>query len=244
MTRFPLINAVLEGGQEGEIYSFDSFEGRFIIHKAGFSYLDLKTKPSYEDILSFFNDTKQLPVYFHIYNPTDQFVHCIKKDKRFNYKYRERIQLEYDLDFEASDGKPDLNHRFRLEPINYSNFECLTSLNLNIAQHFWKSKHDFLENGFGSVVLSSEDVGVAICYSSCIAGGYTEIDIATHENFRGKGYAKITGNAFIKQAQRNGVKPNWDCFKDNHASLRTAIKLGFKPVNEYYFLSIYAKARA
>lgn len=62
-----------------------------------------------------------------------------------------------------------------------------------------------------------------------------ELDIETFEGFRKKGYAVTVCNEAMKAALELGYdRINWNCHVHNIASNKTALKLGFKQVDESY----------
>ena len=87
-----------------------------------------------------------------------------------------------------------------------------------------------------------------IILSRCIINGESssdnrcELDIETFEGYRRKGYAETICCEAIKEIIKLGYdKINWNCHADNIASSKTALKLGFKLVDENY-LSWFRKS--
>lgn len=237
---FPLINAVVWGKQEGKIFSTD--HNFFIIHKARFSYFRPQEGfADYDTLLDFLIQSKELPAYFHVYDPPAKLLEvCIKKAGLLNIKVRSRIQLKLNErpTAERPVGTPP---GFYIEPITTKNLPLLSVFNLDLPNKFWRSEQDFLQNGFGYCVFTAADEPAAICYSACIAGKLAEIDVATLPSFQKKGLAKVVVAACIQHSVDNGIMANWDCFEDNEGSLKTAYSLRFKKKMQYNFLSIYKK---
>lgn len=83
---------------------------------------------------------------------------------------------------------------------------------------------DFLRHGIGMALVRDGEL-LAGCASFCRhADGY-EIQVDTHPQARGKGYATAVSAAFLLRALQAGKKPCWDAA--NAVSLRLAQKLGF-----------------
>ncbi len=239
-TDFPLINAVLQKKQEGRIFNIE--KSLFIIHKSGFSYLKLGEENDINSLLNFFSKEKQLPQYFHIYDPPVKLVEGIKNDMRFGIKYRKRIQFRFEEKKVISSFRRNIEKSFTLKDIDNNIYDRLKIFDLKLDNHFWQSKDDFLKNGYGKVILNN-DHPVSICYSSCVVNGVSEIDIATLPHYQGKGLAKAVAEAFIEESIKNGIQANWDCFEENVPSLKTANNLGFIKVKEYWFLSVFNKTK-
>ena len=72
-TPFPLINAVLIELQDGKVFK-DKADGDliFIIHKAGFSFLNLVEQKDLTSIFHFLLRSNVIPQYFHIYDVSDE----------------------------------------------------------------------------------------------------------------------------------------------------------------------------
>ena len=63
----------------------------------------------------------------------------------------------------------------------------------------------------------------------------SELGIATFEGFKRKGYAEMLSRETLKELIELGYeKFNWHCHSDNVGSSKTALKLGFKCVDETY----------
>jgi len=77
---------------------------------------------------------------------------------------------------------------------------------------------------------------VSEAYAS-IGGGYAEISVITHPDYRGKGYAALISSHLIRQCIDNQITPKWSCNVDNRASLNTGLRMGFE-VNGYYTLLV------
>ncbi len=82
----------------------------------------------------------------------------------------------------------------------------------------------FLRNGLG-IALVHDGSLVSGCVSFCRHPSGYEIQIDTHPDHRGKGYARCVGAAFVLECLRLGQRPAWDAA--NLTSLRLAERLGF-----------------
>ena len=237
LTDFPLINAVLSGNQEGNIFELSGSDAVFVQHKSSFSWLQATEVTDIKQVLNFFIQEKKLLPYFHIYDAPVNLTEAIKADERFGIKLRKRIQLSYLKD--TVDNSMNLPTGFSAVDINESNFDQLDVFGLNLAGKFWKSKEYFLKHGYGVVIKSAAGKLACVCYTCCIADAVAEIDIATLPEFQGKGLAKYATLKFIEKSITKGIKANWDCFEDNTGSLKTAKSNGFVMAKEYVFLSLY-----
>lgn len=101
----------------------------------------------------------------------------------------------------------------------------------------FKSCRDFLENGLGYGILHNGHLVCGVTSFSYYSGGY-EIIIATKEEFRRRGFAKIAAYKFIKETINQGKLPSWDAAYE--VSLNLAKNLGFELDYEYIGLKILA----
>lgn len=233
LSGFPIIDSVISGSQQGEIYVDDS--AFFILHKSGFGFFGGKKNP--QEFFSFVKNNPQIPQYFHLYKAPQEFVDFLGNNPDFSYKLRARQQLR--ISAKAPEISETLPQNFKIKKIDPSNFSALEIFKLDLENKFWNK--DFLENSFGFGVFDEKNLPVSLCYAAAISQNIAEIDIATLENHRKSGLATIATKAFIREALNRNMKPNWDCFEENFASLKIAQKLGFSLLQKYQFLSIYRK---
>ena len=237
---FPIINAVVEGNQDGNIYNLP--DCIIVMHKCGFAYCEPKSREvNYNNVVEYILKQNDLPAYFHVYDAPLALVEAFTTHKAtYNLKERKRIQLKF------SGGQQRLERKllpegFVVEPITINNINALSIFNLQLEDKFWRSAEDFLQHGFGYAVFSKDGAAAALCYAASIAGNEAEIDVATMPDYRQQGLAKIAVGQFLQHCIKNNISPNWDCFEDNIGSLRTAKSLGFEKYFCYTFLSVFKK---
>ncbi|MCO6499925.1 MAG: GNAT family N-acetyltransferase [Vicingus serpentipes] len=243
-SNFPFISSVINGIQIGFVYA-DGFDNYYVINKAGFSELILnnESKFSTEGFVDFIAECDEIPTYIHIYNATGQLIQPFRSDDRFNIKTRQRKQMRYlhqSLNFKSLKTLPN---GYEIEEINNNNFNLLEVFGLKILSNFWNTKEHFLREGYGILIRNEVKMPVSVCYSASCSEGVSEIDVATIENYRGKGLAGIATSEYIKLSLKKNVNANWDCFTDNISSLQTSLKCNFTELKTYTFLSIYNKLR-
>lgn len=104
-----------------------------------------------------------------------------------------------------------------------------------VWMHDWTDQFadydQFLGLGLGVVLFKNgEIVSGASTYTRYARG--IEIQIDTHKDHRGHGYASITGAALVLAALDRGLYPSWDAA--NLTSLRLAEKLGYRFSHAYH----------
>jgi RimJ/RimL family protein N-acetyltransferase len=107
---------------------------------------------------------------------------------------------------------------------------------LSKVKRFWDSVEMFLDRGLGYVMVRQGEA-VGICFSAFVAGNTHAIDIETIERYRRRGFAEMVAREFVKECKKRGLKPHWECMKENIASAALAEKLGFKKNTEYRLYS-------
>ncbi|WP_307892047.1 GNAT family N-acetyltransferase [Bacillus swezeyi] len=112
--------------------------------------------------------------------------------------------------------------------------DCKQSVHFSekYADEYWGGTANFLKNSFGFKVLH-EGRTVSECVAIFRSERFAEVDIATHADFRGKGFAVHCARAFISYCKDHKLEPRWDCDLHNKASIRLAEKLGFCPLKTY-----------
>ena len=97
----------------------------------------------------------------------------------------------------------------------------------------WGSPNNFMNNSLGSVLINAEGKIVAEAYVAWIGGDLSEIGVITHPNFYGRGFGTIVTKHLIHECLKRNLIPCWSCNRDNKASIKLALKSGFK-VKTYY----------
>jgi hypothetical protein len=69
---------------------------------------------------------------------------------------------------------------------------------------------------------------ISYCSAFMIARGHAEIDVATEEAYRQKGYAKIAAISLIKELIQKGYEPNWCTWPYRFESQALAQSIGFE----------------
>jgi RimJ/RimL family protein N-acetyltransferase len=115
-------------------------------------------------------------------------------------------------------------------------------LGMQLESRFWSSAEDFLRNGVGLCAVAAGQV-VGLCYSACIADGHAEVDVAVDVKFRRRGIASLVTREFVRECTHRGIKPTWDCFTTNEASVRLAVSLGFERTLAYPLYSFNVPVR-
>ena len=113
---------------------------------------------------------------------------------------------------------------------------------LSKIKRFWDSAESFLERGLGCVAVC-QDEAAAICFSAFVADNRHAIDVETIEKYRRRGLAERVAGEFVRECTKRGLKPHWECMKENVASAALAEKLGFKKSTEYRLYSFPMKTR-
>lgn len=98
---------------------------------------------------------------------------------------------------------------------------------------FWKSISDFKAKGIGYCLIK-EDAIVSWCLSVFVSENNFEFGLETVEEYRGKGYGKLTAAACMEYCVENNIIPFWQCNKDNISSNKVSESLGFEKKFEYY----------
>ena len=91
----------------------------------------------------------------------------------------------------------------------------------------WGSFEQFVERGFGSVVLARNGELAGAISTFGLGEGEAEIDIATRKDYRRQGLATLMGCAFVAHCLENDLTPSWTANHGNHGSTATGRKLGF-----------------
>ncbi len=89
----------------------------------------------------------------------------------------------------------------------------------------WHMRETYAGPVFGQIVD-----GRAVTWSAVktLSDAVWDLSVETRPGHRGCGYAKSAVSAAVKHCFENGRLVGWGCDRDNSASLRTALSVGFK----------------
>ncbi len=107
-----------------------------------------------------------------------------------------------------------------------------------VPSFFWNNEEDFFHYGHAYSLLYKNQLA-ATAFSSFRFDHLFELGIETEPEYRGKGFAEMVCSALIDFCINNNYEPIWACRKENTASYKLALKLGFEvsAIIPYYRLS-------
>lgn len=220
--------SVTQGFQQGRIYELEDCV--LIWHYSGFCFVS--GTPSETDCESIFelmnnakSDAKRLVLFCESKSLAEAFVRCdVCVENRSFYEFAQKRPNDIILPggFEIR----ELDERL------------LSRLDGHITPSFsWESSKRFLENGKGFCAVCG-DTPAAWAFSAAVSDTEIDIGVETLELFRGKGLAAAVAGKMAEYVLCAGKKPVWACHADNTASHRTALKVGFKKVNECFIVRL------
>jgi len=97
------------------------------------------------------------------------------------------------------------------------------------------SAEDYLATARAYYLLRGEEI---LCEASTgpLIDGVRELGILTHEPYRGRGYATLTCAFLVREMEKAGERPFWNCSTQNLASMTVARKLGFGKEIMFHFV--------
>lgn len=127
------------------------------------------------------------------------------------------------------------HERFAVRPMLAAEFALA---DIGVSPHqFWTSADQFFAHG-GGWCLERDGALASMAFSSFRFDHQLEIGVETRSNYRGRNFAFHAACALIDQCIAQGLEPVWSCRKENKASYKLALALGFVPTIEipYYRL--------
>jgi RimJ/RimL family protein N-acetyltransferase len=169
-----------------------------------------------------------------LYYPNEKWDSFIKA--MLQQKYPIKSTRSYYSNKASRHEQPSALEGFSIHPVdasllsgNWQNLEFLTEEMCSERV----SIQEFLAKSFG-VCLTKDDLIVGWCLSEYNTGHRCEIGIATHEEYRQRGFATFLTRAFVELARtRDVARIGWHCSTSNLGSGATALKAGFQKVEDY-----------
>ena len=219
---YPL--SIADGTQTGEMYVDDLEKPTAALfwHYCGFA--NIAGKPDE----AFFNSVLRF-----MHSPTQEHSGRLALQTEKNalldeiMRRDEQVRIGERYVFELSNADITLPglHDAELCMIDEGNYDLISG---RIVPGFsWKSKEQFLTNGFGVCIMKNGRV-LACAFSSAVSEKYVDIGVETAEEARGRGFGKAVAIAMVKESLRRGKTPIWDCDVKNEASKRLALSAGFE----------------
>lgn len=238
---YPLILAVLEGSQRGQVFvSDDCPQAAFVINNFGFARLVGIGDDAFDHELAELLAGRESALgcsYLLWYDPPARWRKKLNRFVGDAIKRRERVRFEFRSEraryvSEAAQCPED----FALREMDHCLLSKAKKFALDLESRFWSSADDFVANALGACLVNDNHI-VSFCYAAAVADGLAEVDVVTDAEFRGRGFATIVSQQFVRQCLGKGIKPTWDCFVYNAASMRLAEALGFGEQYRYPFYS-------
>jgi RimJ/RimL family protein N-acetyltransferase len=235
---FPLIRAVLEGSQPGQVFT-EGVPGSpraFVITRFGFAQWlgdedGGELDRTVQGLLR--GEDSRLARYWLWYAPPPGWQRRLDAVAAGRVRRRERCRLALR---DPRPADPATAPGIELRLLDERLVAEASSLGLDLGSRFWPSERAFLEGGFGVCALEAGQVA-CVCYAAGVAGGQAEVDVLTRPEYRGRGLARAVAGRFVEECLVRGIRPTWDCFRENAASMRLAAALGFVLERTYWLYS-------
>lgn len=210
----PVIYSTLDGQYQGVIYCDDEEEIAVLVTKFDFIFIggNIENKRA-EDII---NDI--------IFN---ELVQRQQRKEIIVFGQNEKWNSILSKVFQGHHGVSDLRKCYRL---NHDKFKKIYSEikldNVSVVVNNEQDNDSAIEYPVSRVYANN--VNVSFCSAFMLARGFAEIDVATEENFRQKGYAKIGAIALMEELVRQGIEPSWCTWPYRLESQALALSIGFE----------------
>jgi hypothetical protein len=239
---FPLISAVIQNKQLGQIFVDDKKYPASAVVLANFgfmSFLGTEQNRPFNSGLAQALASKDVfrASYLLWYSPPAAWQRRLDAFNPAIARRRERVRFEFGKSpgVYGDESVPGTDE-FALKNLSRDLIPKTEKFGVQIDSRFWSSAADFEENGLGVCILKDDEV-ICVCYAAAIVDGLAEVDVITQQEFRDQGLAYFAARQFIKECLSRGIIPTWDCFVDNPGSMKLADKLGFIQISSYPFYS-------
>lgn len=236
----PVVNAVIEGHTSGRVFVDDAAAPRaaFILTTCGYSYLaGAADHAAFNTALGALLTETLLPAQARSADPSLVFypltpdwggaIPALLPDLPLLPLYRRIFTFDAVAFTARRAALPPLPDGFTLRPID-ADF-----LAQSPREMFpWTSNAAFLAHGCGFCLLDGA-TPVSECFTVFVGAGVVEISVSTEDAYRRRGFAAHTAAALIAACLERGLRPNWECWRENEPSTGLAQKLGFEMVEDH-----------
>ncbi len=210
----PVIYSTLEGQYQGTIYCDDEEEIAILVTKFGFIFLGGNIECKRAKII--INDI--------IFN---ELVLKQQKKEIIVFGQDEKWNNVLNKVFEGHHGVSDLRKCYTLNKDKFTNICSEFKLdNVKVVVNYEHDNNSAIEYPVSRVY--ADNVNVSFCSAFMLARGFAEIDVATEEAYRQKGYAKIGAIALMKELLHQGIEPCWCTWPYRLESQALAQSIGFE----------------
>jgi RimJ/RimL family protein N-acetyltransferase len=233
---FPLILAVIEQKQPGWVFVDNPTHPASMMVVTKFGFMQFAGTEGFGDsITKLFESPKTyLPSYLLWYSPPLQIQKILDRVTPEHVRRRERTRFIFKK--QIIENPIECPAGFEVQWLDEELIKKTGRFKLDIGSRFWASTDDFLEHGIGACVMKDGEIA-SLCYSACVVNNLAEVDVVTQEEYRGMGLAVVAAQNFMSECMRRGITPTWDCFVNNTASMKLAVKLGFEKKQTYLLYS-------
>lgn len=214
----PVIYSTLDGQYQGVIYFDDKEEIAMLVTKYDFIFLGGNIES--EKAESIIDDL--------IFN---ELVKRQNKKEIVVFGQNEKWNAVLSKVFQGHHGVCDLRKVFRL---NREKFNELCEKEIpDDVQVIVKYEHEnaaTIDYPVSRIYVNG--LNVSFCSAFMLGKGHAEIDVATDEGFRQKGYAKLAAIALMKELIKRGIEPDWCTWPYRFESQALAKSIGFELAKE------------
>ena len=142
--------------------------------------------------------------------------------------------------FELVKYAPDMGltlpNGYTVEPIGLALAQRISSEIDPDFSLYWPIPKDFVDADGDGYCLMRGNTIISCVWSCYPYHQYTDMMVATRRDERNKGFATYLSQYFILSMLFEKRIPCWSCYDNNDAAIYLSYKLGFKKIQNYYFL--------
>ncbi|MBP2242970.1 hypothetical protein J2Z40_003552 [Cytobacillus eiseniae] len=228
------VHSILDGYTEGTVYADARLPQSVLIStNAGLYFVAGETNHSDFNhfLFELYRQRKKENLRFTLFSSTEKWNDVINNQLKEKIKQLHRLSFTYNISKILDDKKVE-SSEYAIEKINAESIKKSLEFNQTYYKEYWGSISNFMEKGFGFCMLHHGKI-ISECTSIFSSKQFAEIDIVTHEAYRGQGLALTLAKIYIDHCLKNRLVPRWDCDVSNASSIKLAKIVGFIDPVEY-----------
>lgn len=217
----PVIYSSLEGQYNGELFVDSENNPQIAILFTQFAFHFVAGNADINNVVEVLNE-----IIFK------EYLFKSRQEEAIVFCPNEKWDQVLDEVFKKHNGLKDNRKIFYLNRDKYIEMKTSRIVPKNIENKIFYEKSGGAQKQYPISRIFEGEKCISFCSGFMLGKGHAEIDVATEEAYRGRGYAKEAAITLIDELLENGIEPDWCTWPYRIESQKLALSLGFELTKE------------